>query len=673
MAPTGMPSPLANPVRDAEAMAAQLTKLGFDVVKGLDLDLRSIGDVQGAFEDKLLGKPDVALLFYAGHGLQVEGRNYLVPVDAEITTKSHLATRALLFNDLLDDMARDAGASLIFLDACRDNPFTRNLARSLGDSARYAGVRGGLARIEKVAGTFIAYATAPDKVAFDGKGENSPFTSALLQHIETPGLSVGDLMIDVRNKVLAETNNRQEPWDQSSLRARFYFVPPEPENMAAPAAPPSEAEREWVAIQGTTSLAVLAAFQERHPDPPWLDYAEARANELRAADAARVAAEEAERQRADKLRQSEVAATKREPSPASPPGLSWPKLAGAAAVLTLVGALAFWQPWLPADPDGPVSIETEAAGAKADDDSFAVAERRGALDGYGEYLGRFPDGRHAVTARERIAYLRKLEADFARLSATGTKKALNEFAGANPAFKSRVDAVLETRMATEAEEPRRAAAEAERQRVAALEAQLEREAEDARRRQEAEVTRKTEAPSCAGIITEVAGKWGMACLDPTDPAKREFEDCRDGICGPVMVALQPELKNGRLGNCEINSPFVTVKFLCDDASMQPRPHKSAFGISKFAVMGSEWSSCISDGKCKARGRRSKSRPELANVSWIQINNEFLPWLNAKLGLSGAASYRLPSAAEWKFGWLTGELKTERGSFFGYSEWCDKLF
>lgn len=312
-------APLENPVRDAEAMAARLTKLGFDVVKGLDLDLRKLGDVQSAFEDKLRLRPDVALLFYAGHGLQVEGRNYLVPIDAEITAKSHLATRALHFNDLLDDMAQGAGASLIFLDACRDNPFTRNLARSLGDTARYAGVRGGLARIEKVAGTFIAYATAPDQVAFDGKGQNSPFTSALLDHIETPGLSVGDLMIDVRNKVLAETGNKQEPWDQSSLRARFYFVPPE---VTPPPMPQSvsEAASEWGVIQGTTSLAVLAKFQERHPDPPWFDYAEARANELRAADAARVAVEDAERQQVETVAAWRHQKPEREAQPPSP----WP-------------------------------------------------------------------------------------------------------------------------------------------------------------------------------------------------------------------------------------------------------------------------------------------------------------------------------------------------------------
>ena len=269
---------LTNPARDAEAMAALLQKLGFDVVTGIDLDLKAIGDVQGAFEDKLHSNPDVALLFYAGHGLQVDGRNYLVPIDAQISQRAHLASRALLFNDVLEPMAQHAGASLIFLDACRDNPFARNLLRAYEPSAprkvtdalpSTGPIRGGLARVDKIAGTFIAYATAPDTVAYDGLGANSPFTGALLRHVESPGLSVGDMMIDVRNAVLAETNGRQEPWDQSSLRSRFYFVPKLVEMpIAQEPAKMSAAAEEWAAVQNTTSLATLALYKERNPAPP---------------------------------------------------------------------------------------------------------------------------------------------------------------------------------------------------------------------------------------------------------------------------------------------------------------------------------------------------------------------------------------------------------------------
>ena len=286
--------PLPNPANDARAMAEVLFRLGFEVVKGIDLDLRAMGDVQVEYEDKLRGHPDVALLFYAGHGLQVKGRNYLVPIDAEITAPGHLSTRAIQFNDILEPMSEDARdrANIIFLDACRNNPFTRNLTRALGETHRLMGVRGGLAKIEKVAGTFISYATAPDETASDGQGANSPFTSALLQHIETPGLSIGDMMIDVRNAVLAETNNSQDPWEQSNLRSKFYFVPEE----AVPAAPLAltGAAEEWASIHNTTSLATLALFKERYPDPPWGEYAAIRAGELRLADQQRREAEEAE-------------------------------------------------------------------------------------------------------------------------------------------------------------------------------------------------------------------------------------------------------------------------------------------------------------------------------------------------------------------------------------------
>jgi len=292
--------PLENPVNDALSVAEVLSRLGFEVIRALDIKMSEMGDVQEAFEAKLRTKPDIALLYYGGHGLQVKGINYFVPIDSQIEAPAHLSTRAIRFNDILDPMAEEVHANLIFLDACRENPFTRNLSRTLGEGAR-GSIRGGLARIEKVAGTFIAYATAPDEVAYDGKAEHSPFTSALLKHIETPGLSVSDMMIDVRNSVLEATKRRQEPWDQSSLRARFYFVPNKPEEPPPPGHKPgmppqlSQASKEWEVIQNTTSLAVLARFKERHPESYWCDLADARAEELRSADELRRKAAEDKR------------------------------------------------------------------------------------------------------------------------------------------------------------------------------------------------------------------------------------------------------------------------------------------------------------------------------------------------------------------------------------------
>ncbi|MEO1650826.1 MAG: caspase domain-containing protein [Pseudomonadota bacterium] len=261
--------PLSNPLQDAEAFAEQLEKLGFSVIKGLDLDLHGLGEIQSEFEAALEDRPDVALLYYAGHGLQVDGRNYLVPIDADITARAHLATRALAFDHILADMSEMAGASLVFLDACRDNPLVRRLSSGSSGRARSIQVRGGLARVDKVAGTFIAFATAPDQVAYDGSGPNSPFTGALLRHITRPGISVGDMMIDVRNDVLRDTDGRQEPWDQSSLRARFYFSEPESSPATNPRPLPQPLEK-YVVAQTSVHETVQAYTKEKlKKERPW--------------------------------------------------------------------------------------------------------------------------------------------------------------------------------------------------------------------------------------------------------------------------------------------------------------------------------------------------------------------------------------------------------------------
>jgi N-acetylmuramoyl-L-alanine amidase len=217
---------LRTPVGDAEAVAVALAQLGFDVVTGTDLDLHAIGNAQATFEEKLGSHPNVALLFYAGHAVQVDGQNYLIPIDAEITRRAHVASRALRLDDILERMAAQAGSSLIFLDSARDNPFAFD-----------RGGRNGLARVENVSGAFIALSSAPDTVAVDAGDSHSPFTGALLKHIGTPGLSIGDLMIEVRKSVLEATRGRQEPWDHSLLRSRFCFVPPGPKPPRLPPPP----------------------------------------------------------------------------------------------------------------------------------------------------------------------------------------------------------------------------------------------------------------------------------------------------------------------------------------------------------------------------------------------------------------------------------------------------
>jgi formylglycine-generating enzyme required for sulfatase activity len=226
-------TPLKNPKNDAEAVATTLAHLGFDVIKGVDLDHEKFAQTVREFARSLEGA-DTAVLFYAGHGLQVNNRNYLAPIDAKLENEADLDFQMIQVETILTQMEREPRINIVFLDACRDNPLARNLARSMG--TRSAAIGHGLARVETGIGTLIAFATQPGNVALDGDSEHSPFTAALLKHIETPGLDISILMRKVRQDVIAATSSRQVPWDNSSLTADFAFVAPEP------VAPPKSVE-----------------------------------------------------------------------------------------------------------------------------------------------------------------------------------------------------------------------------------------------------------------------------------------------------------------------------------------------------------------------------------------------------------------------------------------------
>lgn len=231
-------APLPNPVNDAGEIAKVLTEAGFEVILGLDLDKRGfdgkVRDFAGALENA-----DVALFYYAGHGLQVSGRNYLVPIDANMARERDLDFEGISVDFVLKqmEMDRDNKTNIVFLDACRDNPLARNLARSMG--TRSASIGKGLAQIETGVGTFISYSTQPGNVALDGDGANSPFTTALVKAARLPDKNLTSVMVEVRKDVLAATQGKQVPWDHSSLTGDFYFHLA----AAAPGTKPSIAEK----------------------------------------------------------------------------------------------------------------------------------------------------------------------------------------------------------------------------------------------------------------------------------------------------------------------------------------------------------------------------------------------------------------------------------------------
>lgn len=216
--------PLPNPVNDASAMAKALTEAGFEVVVGLDLSKATFDAKVREFSRSLEGA-DVGLLFYAGHGLQVAGRNYLVPIDAALSKERDLDFEGVTLDFVLKQMelGREDKTNVVFLDACRDNPLSRNLARTMG--TRSASVGRGLAEVQTGVGTFVSYSTQPGNVALDGSGANSPFTTALVKGVRATGQNLTSVMVGVRKDVLAATQGKQVPWDHSSLTGDFYFHP----------------------------------------------------------------------------------------------------------------------------------------------------------------------------------------------------------------------------------------------------------------------------------------------------------------------------------------------------------------------------------------------------------------------------------------------------------------
>jgi hypothetical protein len=208
------PSALRNSVNDAVDMAAALKRLGFAVTLVTDANLRNMEKSVAHF-GRQLHKGGVGLFYYAGHGMQVGGRNYLIPLDAVIESESDVKYESMDVGRVLGKM-EDAhnDINIIILDACRDNPFGRG----------FRSYTRGLARIDAPSGSILAYATAPGDVAADGSGRNGLYTSKLLHHITAPGTPIEQIFKNVRKDVVMASHGRQVPWESSSLIRDFYFV-----------------------------------------------------------------------------------------------------------------------------------------------------------------------------------------------------------------------------------------------------------------------------------------------------------------------------------------------------------------------------------------------------------------------------------------------------------------
>jgi uncharacterized caspase-like protein len=207
--------PLKNPVNDATDMAAKLKHYDFNVILGTDYTNKDMSKALKAFQ-KLLDSHEVGLFFFAGHGIQIDGHNYLLATDTDVSTQTEIEHGSLSLDKVLKVMERSkASTKIIILDACRDNPWERRWNRS-------AATRG-LASVYAPKGTIIGFATSPGEVADDGAGRNGTYTEALLQHIDQADCTIETMFKQVRNTVAAATNSAQTSWEHTSLSGEFYF------------------------------------------------------------------------------------------------------------------------------------------------------------------------------------------------------------------------------------------------------------------------------------------------------------------------------------------------------------------------------------------------------------------------------------------------------------------
>ncbi|MBN8920408.1 MAG: caspase family protein, partial [Rhizobiales bacterium] len=241
---------LPNPRNDASDVSEALRKLDFEVVEAINVDKRGFEMALARFARAAVDA-DSALFFYAGHAMQYQGRNYLMPTDAELEDEISLRYQMVAIDDVRAALDRVNGVKIMILDACRNNPLAERIARQSNGFTRAVGATRGLARIDKTQGMVVAYATAAEEVAADGNGRNSPFTQALLKRLLEPGLEIEQMFRAIARDVYSNTNGRQRPETYVSLLSEYYL---------------NQADRlAWDKVKDSTDVAALRDFIARFP------------------------------------------------------------------------------------------------------------------------------------------------------------------------------------------------------------------------------------------------------------------------------------------------------------------------------------------------------------------------------------------------------------------------
>ncbi|WP_188129479.1 caspase family protein [Rhizobium sp. RU20A] len=259
-------SPLQNTIADSEAVAAALGRLGFSVTHRTDLGKGALEAVLADFADKATGA-EQAVFYYAGHGMELDGENYLIPTDARLTTDRRIGFETVGLSDILASIEDVKGLRLVLLDACRNNPFTATMKPSRGNRS----VGRGLARVEPKPGMLVSYAAAAGTTADDGDAAvgHSPYTEALLHYVEQPGLELNLMFRQIADRVQERTKGRQTPFEYGRLPGISIYLKPPLVEAALPAAaadPCAEAALHWQAIAGENDATLLREHIDRFPN-----------------------------------------------------------------------------------------------------------------------------------------------------------------------------------------------------------------------------------------------------------------------------------------------------------------------------------------------------------------------------------------------------------------------
>jgi hypothetical protein len=276
---------LPNGRNDAAAIAGALQNLGFGVSLSLDVNHDAMRQAIEQFS-RSLRPGDVSLFYYAGHGLQANGTNYLIPVDATLTRPSDLAIEGQRLEDIIDAITVENNTAILLLDACRNNPFAQNL--SVGKTSRAVNVGLGLAPVDAGRGVYIGFATQPGNIALDGDRDHSPFAAALLRHIATSEIDIEILMRRVRADVMEATEQQQVPWSNSSLIEPGFAFRPDPEKEKStiqnskPAMESDAADLEfWRSIKDTSDIKMFRAYLAAFPAGTFSEIAKDRISKLK--------------------------------------------------------------------------------------------------------------------------------------------------------------------------------------------------------------------------------------------------------------------------------------------------------------------------------------------------------------------------------------------------------